>query len=263
MGAGESRLLHAHARTHTHTLSHARTPIRASSSARTQGRPVSAGMKPRTEPSEEPAERDELERGKPCSRAPSSYGCRQVSPLWVSGQEQDGEGGCRASRQMLLTIRLKGGGSEGPEEVGKRAAAVVGQREIGSRRQTRKEAGRGWGSWEGQDTCEEASKQDRFPISVPRRRGRKEGKEGSGCPPSQGTALHHAHMVPLPKALPAENYHTGMLEPIFPAICSITSITSIQIPTVYGAPMPPLWRVQLHHVYGGRQGRFLPALSAG
>lgn len=48
----------------------------------------------------------------------------------------------RAGGQMLLTPWLTGGGSEGPEEVDKRAAAEMAQRETGgSKRQAREEAG--------------------------------------------------------------------------------------------------------------------------
>lgn len=52
LGGGEAgRYMHTHTRTCTRTLLHA--PVQALSSARTQGRPVAAGMKPRREPLEE------------------------------------------------------------------------------------------------------------------------------------------------------------------------------------------------------------------
>lgn len=53
-GEKQAANAHAHTHTHVHTLSHthAHTPVRALSSARTQGRPVSAGVKPRRGPLE-------------------------------------------------------------------------------------------------------------------------------------------------------------------------------------------------------------------
>lgn len=87
-GAEKQAATHAH----THACTRTHTPFRALSSARTQGRlqsqgrPVSSGMKPRTEPLKEKRNRKESwKEGKPQQRAQPSHGHWQADHLWLSG----------------------------------------------------------------------------------------------------------------------------------------------------------------------------------
>lgn len=179
----------AHTCTHTHTCTP--SPFQASS-ARTQGRlerkgrPVSMGVKPRTEPC-----RSRGAGGRGVGKR-AKIRCRR-SAVWFPGLEAPHRGKETGDAHILP----RRGRKRGRKKSTRKSRAEVGQRERRSRRQAREEAGRGWTSWGSQDTKDVDPPGRAVLLLVSTHEAWRESEQGLGYPSRKVMGLLPGHMMPV------------------------------------------------------------------